>query len=147
MTEPNTPEALAKIQRQLNAGSVSVALLALLDRAGQPMYGYELSKILERVTRAPLPMKQGTLYPVLRSLEREGLLASSLEPSDAGPPRRYYRVTPAGYDVLELLEGAWADTRNFVDRVLTGGEEIRKAIESASNASNASDDSDQEKHV
>ncbi len=124
------PTALAKIQRQLNAGSVSVAILALLERADRPLYGYQLSKILEQVTEAPLPMKQGTLYPVLRSLEREGLLASSLEPSTSGPARRYYRVTGAGHQALELLEGAWRDTRNFVDRVLDGGEPIRRALDS-----------------
>ena len=74
-------------------------------------------------------MKQGTLYPVLRSLEREGLLESTLEPSDSGPARRYYRVTPTGHEALTLLEAAWADTRNFVDRVLAGGDEIRRALE------------------
>ena len=141
MNEAERSAALAKIQRQLNAGSVSVALLALLARADQPMYGYQLSKILEEVTQAPLPMKQGTLYPVLRSLEREGLLASSLEPSDAGPPRRYYQVTRRGHDVLELVEGAWADTRNFVDRVLAGSEEIRRALETSQNDSNQERDS------
>ena len=122
------PAALAKIQRQLNAGSVSVALLALLARADQPLYGYQLSKILELVTEAPLPMKQGTLYPVLRSLEREGLLESSLEPSESGPARRYYRVTEQGNEVLTMLEDAWQDTKNFVDRVLGGGEQIRAAL-------------------
>jgi PadR family transcriptional regulator PadR len=129
-TEDSNPKAaLAKIQRQLNAGSVSVALLALLVRAEEPLYGYQLSKILELVTEAPLPMKQGTLYPVLRSLEREGLLASSLEPSESGPARRYYRVTEDGNEALALLEGAWRDTRNFVDRVLDGGEQIRSALD------------------
>ncbi len=131
MHETDYPPAVAKIQRQLNAGSVSVTLLALLARAEQPMYGYQLSKILEQVTRAPLPMKQGTLYPVLRSLEREGLLSSSLEPSDSGPPRRYYQVTPLGHEALELIEAAWTDTRNFVDRVLDGGDQIRRAVEAS----------------
>ncbi len=136
MKAHDIPTALAKIQRQLNAGSVSVALLALLARADKPLYGYKLSKILEEVTRAPLPMKQGTLYPVLRSLEREGLLSSSLEPSDSGPSRRYYRVTKLGHDALELVERAWTDTRNFVDRVLAGGDEIRSALEASQNDSN-----------
>lgn len=131
MPEGDTPAALTKIQRQINAGSVSVALLALLARAGQPLYGYQLSKILEEVTRGPLPMKQGTLYPVLRSLEREELLSSSLEPSDSGPPRRYYQVTPQGHEVLGLVERAWTDTTTFVDRVLNGGEAIRNALESS----------------
>ena len=122
---------LTKIQRQLNAGSGAVVLLALLARAGQPMYGYELSKILEHVTADPLPMKQGTLYPVLRSLEREGLLESSLKPSASGPPRRYYQVTAIGHEVCEQLEGAWRATRDFVEQVLNGDDHIRAALESA----------------
>ncbi len=141
MTNDLTSIALAKIQRQLNAGSVSVALLALLARADEPLYGYQLSKVLEQVTRRPLPMKQGTLYPVLRSLERDGLLASSLEPSDSGPPRRYYRVTQLGHDAIDLVERAWTDTRDFVDRVLAGDDAIRSALAASQIDSNQETDS------
>lgn len=46
-------------------------------------------------------MKQGTLYPVLRSLEENGLLDSMVEPSVSGPPRRYYKATREGVAALE----------------------------------------------
>ena len=110
-----------KLQKQLNAGTVSLVVLALLDRAGQPMYGYQISKVLESLADGSLPMKQGTFYPVLRSLEREGQLESSLEPSDTGPQRRYYSITAAGRDLLPLWRDAWSETRDFVDRCLTLG--------------------------
>ena len=55
-----------------------------------------------------MPVKQGTLYPVLRSLEAGGLLSSEVEPSVAGPPRRYYQVDrggPAGDGPLAGIVG------------------------------------------
>ncbi|MDX1383625.1 MAG: PadR family transcriptional regulator [Thermoanaerobaculia bacterium] len=109
---------VGKLQKQLNAGTVSLVVLALLERSGRAMYGYEISRVLEALTGGTLPMKQGTLYPVLRSLERDGQLASRLEPSDAGPPRRYYSITPAGRGSLPSWREAWSETRDFVDRFL-----------------------------
>ena len=112
---------VGKLQKQLNAGTVSLVVLSLLDRAGQPMYGYQISKVLESLVDDTLPMKQGTLYPVLRSLEREGQLESSLEPSDTGPQRRYYCITEVGRSSLPLWRDAWTETRDFVDRFLALG--------------------------
>ncbi|HEX9707103.1 MAG TPA: PadR family transcriptional regulator, partial [Steroidobacteraceae bacterium] len=61
------------------------------------------------------PVKQGALYPVLRQLSANGLLASRIVPSYAGPPRRYYRITEAGRVTLAEWRGIWRSTRNFVD--------------------------------
>jgi PadR family transcriptional regulator PadR len=66
-------------------------------------------------------MKQGTLYPVLRSLEDNGLLVSSVEPSVSGPPRRYYIITEEGREALLAWTGIWEGTRRFVDAILKGG--------------------------
>ena len=63
-------------------------------------------------------MKQGALYPVLRSLEGAGLLSSEVEPSVAGPPRRYYSVTEAGREAVNVWRQSWDRTRGFVDAVL-----------------------------
>ena len=64
--------------------------------------------------------KQSALYPVLRNLEAAGLLASEVEPSVAGPPRRYYRITEPGRDTLRAWTGSWNETRDFVEHVLQG---------------------------
>jgi PadR family transcriptional regulator PadR len=64
-------------------------------------------------------MKQGALYPVLRTLSAHGLLASRVVPSYAGPPRRYYRITAAGRETLARWLGIWTTTREFVDAVAT----------------------------
>lgn len=111
---------LKKFQKELSAGTVSLALLAVLARAGEPQYGYLIAKQLERVGEGVLSGKQSALYPVLRNLESGGLLESFVEPSVAGPPRRYYRITEAGRQTLQAWAAAWRATRDSVDSVLEG---------------------------
>jgi PadR family transcriptional regulator PadR len=55
---------------------------------------------------------------VLRNMSAAGLLASRVVPSYSGPPRRYYRITPLGRDVLGTWRSTWADTRDFVDSIV-----------------------------
>lgn len=112
---------LRKFQKELSAGTVSLALLAVLGAAAaEPMYGYQIAKRLEQVGEGVLAGKQSALYPVLRNLEGAGLLQSHIEPSMAGPPRRYYRITAAGQEVLLTWIAAWHATRDSVDSVLQG---------------------------
>lgn len=111
---------LRKFQKELSAGTVSLALLAVLGTAAAPMYGYQIAKQLERVGEGVLAGKQSALYPVLRNLEAAGLLQSHVEPSVAGPPRRYYRITEAGRTTLQAWAAAWRATRDSVDLVLEG---------------------------
>ena len=113
-------QQLRKFQKELSAGTVSLALLAVLGAAREPMYGYQIAKRLADVGDGVLAGKQSALYPVLRNLEAAGLLASHVEPSVAGPPRRYYRITAAGHVVLPLWRAAWSATRDSLDSVLQG---------------------------
>lgn len=116
---PGDPQ-LRKFQKELSAGTVALALLAVLAASGEPMYGYQIAKRLEQVGQGVLSGKQSALYPVLRNLESAGLLDSFVEPSDAGPPRRYYRITGAGHAALRDWAAAWRATRDSVDAVLEG---------------------------
>ena len=110
---------LRKFQKELSAGTVSLALLAVLGSAAEPMYGYQIAKRLESLDGV-LSGKQSALYPVLRNLSAAGLLDSHVEPSVAGPPRRYYRITEAGRITLQQWTAAWRATRDSVDAVLEG---------------------------
>lgn len=105
-----------KFQRELSAGLVALVLLSILDRAGEELYGYQIAKQLQEDGGRVSLIKQGALYPVLRTLSAHGLLASRVEASLSGPPRRYYQITPAGRDMLARWGGIWRDTRDFVDR-------------------------------
>lgn len=111
------PEALAlKFTKELNSGTVALMLLGLLAGAGRAMYGYEIVRELEG--RGGPAIKQGTLYPALRALERQGLLASRTAASAAGPPRRYYRVSAAGRRALASWSRIWRATRDAVEECL-----------------------------
>ena len=111
-----------KFQKELNAGLVALVLLAVLDRSADDLYGYEIAKRLQRATEGDALFKEGTVYPVLRALSADGFLRSRIEPSDAGPPRRYYRITEEGRALLEEWRGIWDQTRDFVDRFLRGSQ-------------------------
>ncbi len=115
-------EAVRKFQKEMAAGTSSLVLLSVLGRAREPMYGYQIAKLLEAGFHDTGMMKQGALYPVLRSLESADLLASEVEPSVSGPPRRYYRITEAGRATLRRWEEIWCATVDFVETILKGGE-------------------------
>lgn len=112
---------LKKFQKELSTGTVALVLLAVLAQSRQPMYGYQIAKRLEAVGEGVLAGKQSALYPVLRNLEASGLLASEVEPSVSGPPRRYYRITRSGREALREWTAAWIASRDCVDNVLQGG--------------------------
>ena len=109
-----------KFQKELNAGTSSLVLLSVLSRSKEPMYGYQIAKMLEESGQEIAIMKQGTLYPVLRSLEENGLLESTVEPSVSGPPRRYYKITADGRAALTEWLEIWKQTKKFVDANLKG---------------------------
>lgn len=112
--------ALRKFRKELNSGTVSLVLLAILDRSAEPLYGYQIAKRIEGAWQQGTPIKQGTLYPVLRSMEENGLLMSRVEPSVSGPPRKYYSITELGRNVLGEWKQTWSLTRDFVDATLEG---------------------------
>ena len=65
-------------------------------------------------------IKLGTLYPVLRSLEKDGLLESKVDPSVSGPPRRYYQITDLGIRTQKQLSASWQQAKKFVDSLMIG---------------------------
>ena len=110
-----------KFQKEMNAGIASLVLLSVLHKSSKPMYGYQIAKLLEEYSGDASFMKQGALYPVLHSLENNGLLASRVEPSVSGPPRRYYEITPQGRATLDIWQDVWKQMKSFVDRSIKGG--------------------------
>jgi PadR family transcriptional regulator PadR len=98
---------------QLLKGLLSFVLLQLL--AEQESYGYE---VVSRLRDEGIEVLEGTVYPALARLEREGRLSSRLVASTSGPARKYYRPTPAGY--AELARGArsWRALTQTIGAVL-----------------------------
>lgn len=109
-------EVARKFQRDLNAGLVALVLLGVMAETDEDLYGYDIAKRLQRARQGEPLFKEGTIYPVLRSLAASGWLSSRIVPSYSGPPRRYYRITENGRAVLAEWRVVWRDTRDFVDQ-------------------------------
>ena len=116
----DSPALTKKFQKELNAGIASLVMLSVLNNSEEPMYGYQIAKLLDDYSGEASFMKQGALYPVLRSLEGSGLLASNVEPSVSGPPRRYYEITSEGKETLLVWQGMWKQMKSFVDKAIKG---------------------------
>ena len=113
---------LKKFRKELHSGIAAMVLLALLERTGEEMYGYQIAKEIGAKAGGASFLKQGAIYPVLRSLHAAGLLSSRVEVSMSGPPRRYYSISPMGREALQAWRGVWSDLREFVDTVVGPGD-------------------------
>jgi PadR family transcriptional regulator PadR len=110
-----------KFQKEINSGTIALVLLSTMKNSMEQLYGYQIAKYLEAVSNGSSMIKQGAMYPVLRSLENSGLLESQVEPSISGPPRKYYQITDDGQATLGRWTEIWENTKMFVDSVLEGG--------------------------
>ena len=119
-----TTDANKIFQKELNSGTAALVLLSILSHADEPMYGYKIAKFMEVDDENVPMMKQGALYPVLRSLEGSGLLESHVDPSVSGPPRRYYKITESGLETLKSWKKIWNQTKSFVDGILKGKTDV-----------------------
>jgi PadR family transcriptional regulator PadR len=97
--QPQPRDWLAQARR----GVIELAVLVLIGR--MPHYGYEIAVALSHWQ--PLAATEGTLYPLLRRLQREGLVDSFWQESNDGPPRKYYRLTPAGAALRDVQLHDW----------------------------------------
>jgi PadR family transcriptional regulator PadR len=105
---------LRTMERDLRRGSARVLILAML--AEKPMYGYQIAKELKRRSKGYFAFKEGTLYPALHGLEKEGLLTSQWEVVDKGPSRKYYHLTDDGRKALTDSAEEWT---TFSQRLLS----------------------------
>jgi PadR family transcriptional regulator, regulatory protein PadR len=99
---------------QMRRGVLPYCVLAMLGDGER--YGFELVRSLASVDG--LVTGEGTIYPLLARLRRQELVQTTWRESDAGPPRRYYRLTQAGRTALAEFTGAWKPLRDSVDSLL-----------------------------
>jgi len=105
---------------QVRKGVAEQCVLALLTRGEK--YGVELAR--ELTARGRIIGGEGTLYPLLARLRRNGLVETSWRESNAGPPRRYYHLTSDGELALASFKKQWRVFRDAVDEILSeGGQE------------------------
>jgi PadR family transcriptional regulator, regulatory protein PadR len=96
---------------QMRRGTLQYCVLALL--IGEERYGFDLVRELGAVDG--MVTSEGTIYPLLSRLRRDGLVETSWRESNAGPPRRYYRLTKAGRAALQDFRREWSRFRDGVD--------------------------------
>ncbi|MGM0396053.1 MAG: PadR family transcriptional regulator [Bacillota bacterium] len=99
---------------QFKKGVLELCVLTLLDR--RDYYGYEL---VENISRY-IAISEGTIYPLLRRFRSDGYVTTYLEESQEGPPRKYYKLTSKGRDVLSELHIEWENFVNGVNLLLRG---------------------------
>ena len=99
---------------QLLRGVLDLCLLAVLN--DEPAYGYEMTKRLR--ARGLSTVGEGSIYPLLGRLERDGLVDTYRAASNGGPPRKYYRLTDDGRRALAAGTSEWRAARDAVDGVL-----------------------------
>lgn len=99
---------------QLRRGALEHCVLALLQ--DEPRYAFDLVTELGR--HRSLVTSEGTIYPLLSRLRKDGMVLSEHRESDQGPPRRYYRLTRQGRDSLDRFVAEWREFRDAVDETL-----------------------------
>jgi PadR family transcriptional regulator PadR len=109
------PIEASKLMTQMRRGAIEYCVLALLRR--REWYGFELAQALAAADG--LVTSEGTIYPLLSRLRRDGVVDSAWRESPHGPPRRYYWLTSDGMAALSAFTQQWATFRDTVDRLLT----------------------------
>ncbi len=97
---------------QFKKGVLELCVLVVLCR--KDYYGYELVQTISK----NIDIAEGTVYPLLRRLTKEGYFTSYLKESEEGPPRKYYQITAHGREYKEQLLGEWGRFVNGVNSLI-----------------------------
>lgn len=105
-----------KINKELLKGSTTILILSLLKR--KPMYGYEIIKEIELKSSGVFNFKEGTLYPILHTLESNEMVESFWSEGESARKRKYYKITDKGNKQLKEKEDEWKLFTNTVNGIL-----------------------------
>ena len=111
---PEEKDLMANLTSELRRGTL---ILSVLSQLGEAKYGYALVQSLEE---KGVEIDPNTLYPLLRRLEKQGLLSSEWDVGES-KPRKYYRRTPMGDDMDRELKAQWEQLSFNMDRILREG--------------------------
>jgi len=104
------------LRSQLLKGILDGCVLAVIEK--EPVYGYELSKKLQEFGLSDI--SEGTIYPVLLRLQKNGLIRGEMQPSESGPNRKYYHLTDEGKGSLEIIASEWKQIVEPVNSLFKG---------------------------
>ncbi len=104
------------VQVQLKKGVLELCVLALLSRGDA--YAYDIASRLAK----GIGMGEGTIYPLMRRMQTDGLVETYLVESTSGPPRKYYKLTDRGCESFSSQKSEWADFSAAVNDILGGAQ-------------------------
>ncbi|KNY25306.1 PadR family transcriptional regulator [Pseudobacteroides cellulosolvens] len=107
-----------KIDKSLMTGSTTMLILKLLENCD--MYGYQMIEELEKRSQNIFTLKAGTLYPILHSLEQQGMINSYEKEEDSTRPRKYYSLNKGGRKLLDEKRVEWEVYSSTVNNILGG---------------------------
>ncbi len=107
------------IAGDLIRGHTDAVILARLTRGDS--YGYEINKVISTLSDRRFELKEATLYTAFKRLEDQGFITSYWGDSGAGARRRYYSITPAGWEACFRLKEEWKETKEIMDKLLEEG--------------------------
>lgn len=110
------------IPSQMLKGTLSGCILAIISR--KETYGYEIAETLGRYGFGKIA--EGTIYPLLLRLEKNGLVNAQYRASELGPQRKYYSITPLGSEELSSFICSYRQLCNAVENTIGGGNEIEQ---------------------
>ncbi len=106
------------VDKQLVKGSMKTVVLQLLSK--RSMHGYEISTKLKALGEGGFSVTEGTLYPLLHSLEADGFVVSSMEEGQGKRKRKVYAISEKGKKVLKEKKAEWIQYKNIMEELLTG---------------------------
>lgn len=95
---------------QFRKGLLEFIILLKLQQGD--IYGYELAIEIKKLTS--IEVAEGTLYPLLNRLKRDGLVTAEWKTAEVGAPRKYYEITPLGIETLAQMKNTWTETHNSI---------------------------------
>ncbi|MGJ7912447.1 PadR family transcriptional regulator [Neobacillus sp. LXY-1] len=104
------------LRSQLLKGILDGCVLAVIEK--KPVYGYELSKKLQEEGLGDI--SEGTVYPILLRLQKNGLIRGVMQPSDSGPNRKYYHLTEQGKEALDTIASEWIQIAKPINHLFNG---------------------------
>ncbi|MFZ5353685.1 MAG: PadR family transcriptional regulator [Bacillota bacterium] len=115
MIHKENDELFDSLLLELRRGTIVLSVMSLLNTS---QYGYSLVVLLEE---KGIPVDAGTLYPLLRRLEKQNLLESSWD-TEASKPRKYYVLSEYGREIYERLSKSWFEMARNMENLLKGKE-------------------------
>lgn len=103
----------------MKSGFLTVLILYIIDKSEDPIYGYKIIQELNQATKGQLVFQEGTVYPILRSLQSQSFITPFLGESPTGAPRKYYRITKDGKRALKDGLDSMKVFRESIDAIIS----------------------------